>query len=293
MDRAHSLKRKPKVSKLSQTQLNSLLGNTRSRSFFFTFNGYTEEELSKMRTWLEQKDKFVMQQEKGESGNLHLQGVVYHKSQMTFNSLKKMFPKVHWDRCKNLQKAVEYCSKIDTRDGQLWVKGFTLRRPVPDPLQGKELYPWQEELNNKLSAEPDDRTILWYIDEEGGSGKSAFQKHYILREGLDSNLPVSGGLKDIAYALTDKHRTIWVDVPRTKEKYLQYSALEKIKDGVVFSGKYESCAKLIAPVHVVVLSNFYPEWSSMSRDRWEVYLICKDTKTATLIEYPTGYVIPQ
>jgi len=63
---------------------------------------------------------------------------------------------------------------------------------------------------------------------------------------------------------------------RSKENYISYEALEEIKDGLFFSGKYESGMVCINPPHVVVLCNFAPDESKLSKDRWVIKNIDHD-----------------
>jgi len=54
-------------------------------------------------------------------------------------------------------------------------------------------------------------------------------------------------------------------------EYLQYAVLEKLKDQIIFSGKYASSTKYIEhPVHVVVFSNEEPNMDALTLDRYVV-----------------------
>jgi len=43
-----------------------------------------------------------------------------------------------------------------------------------------------------------------------------------------------------------------------------------LKDGVVFSGKYEGGARLFPPPHVIIFANFLPDFTKLSADRWVI-----------------------
>jgi len=45
-------------------------------------------------------------------------------------------------------------------------------------LQSGEPNAWQKDLEERLNGEADDRKVLFYIDEQGGKGKSWFQRYY-------------------------------------------------------------------------------------------------------------------
>jgi len=59
-----------------------------------------------------------------------------------------------------------------------------------------------------------------------------------------------------------------VDVPRSKGEHLQYSFLECVKDGLLFSTKYESVMKQFDPPHVFVFMNEEPDQKALSEDRY-------------------------
>ncbi len=51
---------------------------------------------------------------------------------------------------------------------------------------------------------------------------------------------------------------------------MNYDFLESVKDGMVFSTKYESVVKTLGKVHVVVLMNEMPDMSKLSDDRYQI-----------------------
>ena len=60
------------------------------------------------------------------------------------------------------------------------------------------------------------------------------------------------------------------DVPRDNGNKVSYKSIESIKNGVIFSSKYESGYKIFNSPHVIVFANCEPEYSSLSSDRWVV-----------------------
>lgn len=63
------------------------------------------------------------------------------------------------------------------------------------------------------------------------------------------------------------------DIPRTQLEYVNYDALEKLKNGMAMSGKYEGGMILMPHPHVVVFANQPPDESKLSSDRWFIHEI--------------------
>lgn len=142
---------------------------------------------------------------------------------------------------------------------------------TPDQVPGHGLRPWQEWLVSRLDASPGDREIIFIVDFKGNSGKTWFAKWYgQTHEKTQIILP--GKVADMAYALDTTCNVIFMDCPRSKQgEFIQYDFLEHVKNGMVFSPKYESFMKIMKPPHVVVFMNQSPDMTKLSLDR---YLIC-------------------
>lgn len=61
-----------------------------------------------------------------------------------------------------------------------------------------------------------------------------------------------------------------MDFPRTVEGYVSYSAIEEIKNGMFFNGKFESSMVMFNTPHIVIFANFLPDTSKLSKDRWVI-----------------------
>lgn len=135
----------------------------------------------------------------------------------------------------------------------------------PAPMEGFIPRPWQAHLLEKLLKPADDRTIYWICDPSGGSGKTTFAA-YLVRN--HDAIILAGKSQDMFYAY-DNEPIIVIDIPRADTlEYLNYGAIEKLKDGVFFSGKYTSSLKLREhKAHVLVFSNQEPERSKWTADR--------------------------
>jgi len=137
-------------------------------------------------------------------------------------------------------------------------------------LDGHELMPWQSELKSFLDGEPDDRTIVFIVDRDGNKGKTWFAHHYCdTNDNVQVILP--GKKADMAFVLDTTIRVLFVDAPRSKQgEYLQYDFLEEVKNGYVFSTKYESMVKTLQRVHLVVMMNDDPDMAKLSQDRYKI-----------------------
>lgn len=117
----------------------------------------------------------------------------------------------------------------------------------------------------------DNRAIVFYVDEEGGHGKSWFQRVFISMYEDRVQLLSSGKRDDIAFAV-DEHKDIFLfNIARGQMEYLNYSVLEMLKDRMVFSSKYNSQMKILTRVpHVIVFCNEEPDYNKMTNDRFVI-----------------------
>lgn len=105
------------------TQMNTDLScNTnnkeRSRGWCFTINNYDEKDIQSIQQI--EGCNYLFQEEKGEKGTPHLQGMLYFENPRTFKSIKKMLPTAHIEKMKNKIASIKYCSKSDTRCGNIY-----------------------------------------------------------------------------------------------------------------------------------------------------------------------------
>ena len=72
---------------------------------------------------------------------------------------------------------------------------------------------------------------------------------------------------------------------------MNYEVIESVKNGVVFSTKYESQMKVFKTPHVIIMANFAPDESKMSSDRWDIrYLTEDDQKMPNLDDVMDVYL---
>nr|WPR18784.1 MAG: hypothetical protein [Skomarfal virus 49] len=143
-------------------------------------------------------------------------------------------------------------------------------RLVPDQV---ELRGWQAELFAELQELPDDRSIRFIVDPEGGKGKTFFQKYCLCSlEGVQ--IMATGKRDDLAFIIDETKRIFLFNVPRGGLQFLSYVLLEQLKDRMVFSPKYESRVKILQVVpHVYVFTNEDPDRTKLTLDRFRTKYI--------------------
>lgn len=145
---------------------------------------------------------------------------------------------------------------------------------IPKPMEDFTPRPWQQKLLDELVQPPDARTIYWVCDPSGGSGKTTFAT-YLVRN--HNAIILAGKAQDMFYAY-DNEPIIVIDIPRADTlEYINYGAIEKLKDGVFFSGKYNSCLKLREhQAHVLVFSNEEPQRNKWTADRLRLIYVTSE-----------------
>jgi len=159
----------------------------------------------------------------------------------------------------------------------LWIRSGTRLWDVVDAflppvrrIQGTPvLRTWQSELLDIIEAdEPTDRTVMFYVDPAGNTGKSWFCR-FLLDIRLDVQVLRIGKRDDLAHAIDTTKHVFLVDVPRSQMEFLQYSVLEMLKDQTIFSPKYHSMTKTLSRApFVVVFCNEEPDMTKLSEDRY-------------------------
>lgn len=162
-----------------------------------------------------------------------------------------------------------------------------IRDQVPlRPVDQHPLREWQTSLLKILGNEPSRRHIIFLVDLKGNTGKSWFADWYSI-EHPPAQVLEPGKKADMAYALAGDSRVLFMDCPRSKQgDFIQYDFLEAVKNGRVFSGKYESSLKSIGPCHVVVGTNEYPDMTKLSEDRYVIWKLNTDGGH-TVVENPS------
>lgn len=132
---------------------------------------------------------------------------------------------------------------------------------------------WQADLYGQLILPPDKRKIFFIVDLSGNQGKSWFARYYTDIHD-NAQIIVPGKKADMAYIVSEEKKVFFFDCPRSKQgDFIQYDFLEELKNGYIFSPKYQSKVKRLATPHVVVLMNEHPDMSKLSADRYTVKVL--------------------
>jgi len=240
---------------------------TQYNYWFFTYNNYKIEQIEQIEQILRHECKwYVFQEETGKEGTNHLQGTICLKVKQRMTQLKRIEPSIHWEATKSVKASIEYCTKYESRSGKIYSYGID----IPAPIKLIEPYGWQLDVLEIIKTEPDERTIYWFWERNGGVGKTQLCKYLVVKHNA---LMLTGKSNDMYYMISkhpDKRTLIIVDIPRSTQDYINYGAIEQIKNGLIFSGKYEGCQLVFNCPHVIVFSNELPNMSMMSIDRWKI-----------------------
>lgn len=240
--------------------------------WFFTFNNYNSEDIAIILKVLEELCyMYCFQEETGECGTPHLQGILSLKKRARWTEFGLM-KTIHWEKPNNLKDCYLYCSKVETRTGDVFVKNYEL----PYKFELTELSDWQTNLMAVYHSKPDDRTVYWIWSSKGKVGKSQMAKH--LCANCQAVLLTKGKYTDICNLIYKSKMTVSklvvFDLPRNNGNKISYDAVESIKNGMIANMKYETGFIMFPPPHIFIFANAPPNEECLSSDRWKI--ICLD-----------------
>lgn len=265
---------------LEQTKTDG--GNTCSsvrkyRRWSVTLNNYSLEDYNFLVEHFDNINcQYIIGKEVGELKTPHLQCYIEFKNPRHFDAMKKLIPNAHIEAAKSSKKTnFIYCSKEG--DFVTNIKDIIIPKKIIDPLDGKILKDFQIEILDLIKQEPNDRIIYWYWESKGAAGKTSLCKHLCLKKKC---LILNGKQNDMFNAIItyntnmgDYPDIIVIDIPRCMQDYVCWGAIEKIKDGLFYSGKYEGGMVIMNCPHVICFANSPPDESKLSKDRWVIKCI--------------------
>jgi hypothetical protein len=133
----------------------------------------------------------------------------------------------------------------------------------PVSLQADQLRLWQAVIVSVLISvvPPLDRHILWIYEEIGGFGKSVLSQHLVRSRGMLLLGP--GENRDVLHGVVADYdrrgmgaRIVGFDFSRSQDlNAIPWTAIEDVKDGEIFSTKFEPRKISFNRPHVIVFSN--------------------------------------
>lgn len=257
--------------------------NTSMRRVCMTLNNYTEVEYADLiDLMISRKYKYIIAKEVGENGTPHLQCYIEFGKALKFRTVKNLQPRAHWEKARgNREDNLKYCTKDDNYN-----TNFVIRVDQAE-LFRKRLYnnvvwkDWQQQIIDECAGDETIehmRKITWIVDRPGCAGKSFLARYLYIEYGTiiasGKKADVFNQIKEwIADKEKEMFRIVVLDIPRKNFEYVNYGAIEEIKNGLIHSGKYEGGTCLFWPPHVIVFANEEPDYNALSADRWDVRFI--------------------
>lgn len=250
------------------------------RWWAWTLNNYTEEELAQMKVFCEKNcDKYGYTKEIAPTtGTPHLQGFWSFKNARYKKSLEKTWPRVSMRRCegsevqnknyiiKTLSSEIEQKNLLNNQD--------LIKIEMMEEYKNITWKPWQQHILNIIKEGGSNRTINWVYDPIGNNGKTFLRRYICL---TNEAILADGKKENIFYAFKvkciDENKRVNIcvmDIPRQNERFVNYGTIEAILDRHLYSGKYEGGEIWLPKMTVIIFSNFYPDLSECTKDRWNI-----------------------
>lgn len=137
----------------------------KARCWTFTLNNYTEDEVNHIQGL---DCLYVFQEETGEKGTKHLQGLLVYKNAISFASVKKKIIRAHIEKCKNKNASIRYCTKEESRTGMLYTnmtdKSYFGTNDTSITCQNKvEKFEDQKRINRKKAFDEMNLDDIWHL----------------------------------------------------------------------------------------------------------------------------------
>lgn len=216
-----------------------------------------------LKLFIEEKDihKWVIGYETGRSGYKHFQVRLAWGG--NFDELQEWFSDAHIEQGEDEwyyeTKSGRFVSSDDTVD---------VRRCRFGRLRDN-----QKRVIDRLQLQSDRGVTVW-LDRHGNIGKSFLTRWLIERRMAYYVPPTIDNAKQIIQYVCAGYQNqpiIVVDIPRSaKWNNSLYTAIEAIKDGVIYDTRYTAKMRDIWGAKILVLTNSEPQLDGLSRDRWDI-----------------------
>jgi len=241
-----------------------------AKRFIFVWNNYGSDSVSLLeRVFKLFGVNYIFGKEVGENGTPHLQGYIEAPTRVRPIEKYKLPQQIHWeiakgtraDNVKYASKDGDYCCTPELKPQREMV----LIKP-----QG-----WQCEVLKIIEGVPDGRTLHWFWDHGGCTGKTSLAKYLAVNYRA---LILDGKAADVKHGIVMYRigcgklpEVIVMDYTRSMENFVSYQGLENALNMCFFSSKYETAMVCGPCPHVIVFANFEPDYEKLSKDRWNVH----------------------
>ena len=220
--------------------------------------------------------EYIFGEEYGKSGKTrHIEGgFITREDRKRRTAIQKIFKFSDCQKSKksNWKALVTYCSKECNKI--IHSAGIVIPKPIV-----KMTYDMLREDQKRITdlfVEDEDplfgRKVYWFWEKEGCWGKSIVCKYMIDNMGAfvvqGKNNDILCGISAYIEKFGDCPRVVIFDIPRVNDNHISYQAIESLKNGFFFSGKYESGMVRFNSPHILVFANEEPEDYNLSKDRW-------------------------
>lgn len=165
-----------------------------------------------------------------------------------------------------LKRVAEDCPEAYVK----YHKGFQALQRELEVVRPEVFIPrdWQQDIIERVQQPADDRHIIFVVDSIGNKGKSRLAKYLVRNHGA---VMLSGRVQDMSYAFNNEPIVVF-DVTRSAADNMQhlFTMAEHLKNGMLFSSKYESRVRVFDPPHVIFFSNQHPPEGAWSVDRLQL-----------------------
>ncbi len=154
-----------------------------------------------------------------------------------------------------------------------WARDIFDNKPIPrmdEEVWNQLKMDWHTGVLELLEQPANYRDIIWIWSNEGNRGKSLLTAYLVQNK---EAIVVGGKTADMLYQYSKTLNDIIVlDMPRSGVDFINYGAIESLKNGVFAVNKYDS--KMVVrgtPAHLIVLANEPPADGKLSEDRLKVF----------------------
>jgi hypothetical protein len=112
-----------------------------------------------------------------------------------------------------------------------------------------------------------ERQITWVNDPVGNNGKTWLAKYLLINQ--NAAYFTNSRSADVCYSY-NREEIIIFDLTRSLEGHVNYSIIEQLKNGILFSSKYKSKTKVFEIPKIIIMANFKPDETKLSQDRWDI-----------------------